>query len=49
MICDLAGHDFEDAGGGLEIRTECHAERWAKDTGQEQVPDTTIRRYREGA
>lgn len=26
-ICDFAGHDFEDAGGGLEICTECETER----------------------
>lgn len=28
-ICDFAGHDWSDAGGGLEICTECQAERWA--------------------
>lgn len=29
-ICDFAGHEWSDAGGGLEIRTECQAERWAQ-------------------
>jgi hypothetical protein len=28
-ICDFAGHDYEDAGGGLEICVECQDERWA--------------------
>lgn len=28
-ICDFAAHDWADAGGGLEICTECHDERWA--------------------
>lgn len=29
VVCDFAGHDYEDAGGGLEICTECQAEQWA--------------------
>jgi hypothetical protein len=34
-ICDFAGHDFEDAGGGLEVCTECQAERWARPAARE--------------
>lgn len=29
-VCDFAGHDFADAGGGMEICTECQAERWTR-------------------
>lgn len=28
-VCDQAGHDWADAGGGLEICGWCAAERWA--------------------
>lgn len=31
FLCDFAGHEWEDAGGGLEICVECEAERWAAD------------------
>lgn len=30
-VCDHAGHEFEDAGGGLEMCVECGAERWSGD------------------
>ena len=26
-ICEFAGHEWEDAGGGVEICTECQTER----------------------
>jgi hypothetical protein len=29
-ICNFAGHEWSDAGGGFEICTECQAERWAE-------------------
>jgi len=47
--CDFAGHEWEDMGGGMEVCSECFAEREAPDGGVEQVPEDTIRRYREGA
>jgi hypothetical protein len=28
-LCEFAGHEWEDAGGGLEICVECEADRWA--------------------
>jgi hypothetical protein len=28
VVCDFAGHEYADAGGGLEICVECQAERW---------------------
>jgi len=27
--CEFAGHEWRDAGGGLEICVLCEAERWA--------------------
>lgn len=30
--CEYSGHDWQDAGGGLEICMICEAERWADDT-----------------
>lgn len=30
-VCDFAGHEWGDAGGGLEICTVCQAERWSDD------------------
>ncbi len=29
-ICDFSGHDYVDAGGGLEICITCQTERWAE-------------------
>lgn len=34
LICEFAGHEWEDAGGGVEICTECQEER---DAPREQV------------
>lgn len=34
MIREFVGHEWEDAGGGLEICSECGAERWAKPQGK---------------
>ena len=28
--CEFAGHEWEDAGGGLEICALCEEERWAE-------------------
>ena len=28
LVCGYAGHDWLDAGGGLLICGECHAEKW---------------------
>jgi hypothetical protein len=34
VVCEFAGHEWEDAGGGLEICVECQVERWAERDGE---------------
>lgn len=29
LDCEIAGHSWQDAGGGVEICALCEAERWA--------------------
>lgn len=31
--CEYAGHDWQPAGGGLEICVVCERERWAEPSG----------------
>lgn len=31
LVCEYAGHEWEDAGGGLLICAECLAEKWEGD------------------
>lgn len=28
IICEFAGHDWQDAGDGMQICAECLSERW---------------------
>jgi hypothetical protein len=37
--CKLSGHDWQDAGGGLEICSLCEGERWAEDDYTYDVQD----------
>lgn len=34
-VCDFAGHEWAEAGGGLLICTVCRAEKWAEPAREE--------------
>jgi hypothetical protein len=45
-LCDYSGHDWADAGGGLEICMACQAERWADETPSRGQTDASGRQER---
>lgn len=50
VVCEYAGHEWRDAGGGLEICLVCEAERWAADEPTVELVSERVRdRYRRAA
>lgn len=31
IICEFSGHEWQDAGGGLEICITCQSEQWSQE------------------